>query len=116
MTLPLYMDHHVPSAITLGLRRRGVDVTTTQEDEATQFDDETLLERATQLGRVLYSQDRDLLRIARRRLGTGQDFSGLIYAHQLNITIGKAIRDLELMAGVLDLEDMRNQIEFIPLR
>ena len=53
MTLRFYMDHHVPSAITQGLRQRGIDVLTAHEDGAAQFDDEQLLERATQLGRTL---------------------------------------------------------------
>jgi hypothetical protein len=34
MSLALYMDHHVPRAITIGLRLRGVDVLTAYEDGA----------------------------------------------------------------------------------
>jgi hypothetical protein len=64
---------------------------------------------------VLFSQDRDLLRIANEQLGSGRDFNGLVYAHQLSITIGQAIRDLELLAQVFDLKEMRNRIEFLPL-
>ena len=52
----LYMDHHVPSAITEGLRRRGVDVLTAADDESATLDDESLLDRATALDRVLFSQ------------------------------------------------------------
>ena len=63
----LYMDHHVPSAITEGLRKRGVDVLTAEEDGAARLDDDPLLDRATSLGRVLFSQDQDLLAIAHRR-------------------------------------------------
>lgn len=109
------MDHHVPGPITEGLRRRDVDVVTAHEDGAAELDDEALLERATHLERVLFSQDRDLLVIANQWLEIGREFSGLIYAHQLNITIGRAVRDLELLAQVLDPEDMRNHIEFLPL-
>jgi len=54
------MDVHVRWAITAGLRRRGVDVLTVQEDGAARFEDPALLDRATQLGRVLVSQDDDL--------------------------------------------------------
>ncbi len=32
MPIALYMDHHVPRAITLGLRLREVDVLTAYED------------------------------------------------------------------------------------
>ena len=109
------MDHHVPAAITAELQRRGIDVLTAQEDGSGQLDDDLLLERARQLDRVLFSQDRDLLRIANERLGSGHDFNGLVYAHQLSITIGQAIRDLELIAQALDPEDMRNHVEFLPL-
>ena len=115
MSIRLYMDHHIPGPITESLRRRGIDVVTAHEDGAAKFEDNALLERATQLGRVLFSQDRDLLVIANHWLETGREFSGLIYAHQLNITIGRAVRDLELLVQVLAPEDMRNHIEFLPL-
>ena len=38
----------------------------------------------------------------------------LVYAHQLGVTIGQAIRDLELITYALAPADMRNRIEFIP--
>jgi hypothetical protein len=109
------MDHHVPTAISTELRRRGVDVLTAQEDGSDRLDDDLLLERAGQLGRVLFSQDRDLLRIAHEWLQAGRDFNGVVYAHQLSITIGQAIYDLELISQALDPEDARNQIAFLPL-
>ncbi len=89
------MNHHVPAAITRGLRRRDVDVITALEDEAATMNDEQLLMRSTNLGRVLFSQDEDLLSVTRTWQNTGREFSGLVYAHQLEITIGKAVRDLE---------------------
>jgi Domain of unknown function (DUF5615) len=109
------MDHHVHAAITEGLRRRGVDVITAQGDGAAEFEDERLLQRATQLGRVLFSQDKDLLILTDQWLQAGIEFSGWVYAHQLSVTIGQAVRDLELIAKTLDLQDTRNRIEFIPL-
>ena len=115
MSLRLYMDHHVHATITEGLRRRGIDVTTAHEDGAAELDDDQLLARATQLGRTLFSQDRDLLVLTEQWLRTGRTFAGLIYAHQLGITIGQAIRDLDLIAQALDSEDIQNRIEFIPL-
>ena len=60
MSVALYMDVQVRWAITAGLRRRGVDVLTPQQDGAARFEDPALLDRATQLGRVLVSQDDDL--------------------------------------------------------
>jgi hypothetical protein len=109
------MDHHINAAITAGLRRRGVDVLTAYEDGAAEAGDEDLLTRATQLNRALFSQDVDLLRLADQWLQVGREFAGLVYAHQLAITVGQAVRDLALLAQVLDPEDMRNRIEFLPL-
>ena len=58
MPIRLYMDQHMPRAITIGLRLRGVDVLTAFDDGASQFDDAALLDRAGELGRVLFSQRR----------------------------------------------------------
>ena len=114
MSVPLYMDHHVQAAITDGLRRRGVDVITCLEDGTDQLDDERILERATELGRAVFTQDDDVLALADQWLENGRDFAGVIYAHQLGITIGQAIRDLELIATVLEPDEIRNRIEFLP--
>jgi hypothetical protein len=62
LSVALYMDVHVRRAVTAALRLRSVDVLTAQEDGAAEFDDGQLLRRATELGRVLFSQDEDLLR------------------------------------------------------
>lgn len=55
------MDVQVPLAITEGLRRRGVDVVTAQEDGSGLLEDPELLDRATVLGRLLFTQDEDFL-------------------------------------------------------
>jgi hypothetical protein len=47
------MDVHVKTAIAAGVRRRGIDVITAQENGATRLEDVSLLDRATALGRVL---------------------------------------------------------------
>jgi hypothetical protein len=96
------MDVHVRRAVTEGLRRRGVDVLTAQEDGCDRLPDSALLDRALQLDRATFSQDDDMLREAKRRQQSGEPFSGVIYCHQLRITTGQAIRDLELIAKVYE--------------
>jgi len=44
MSIGLYMDVHIPKAITIGLRLRGVDVLTAQEDGAITLPDADLLD------------------------------------------------------------------------
>jgi hypothetical protein len=45
----------------------------------------------------------------------GRDFSGVIYGRQLGITIGRAIDEIELLLTVLSADEMRNQVQFLPL-
>ncbi len=67
MSVKLYMDVHIKRAVTVGLRVRGVDFLTAQENGAAELEDPALLDRATELKRVLFSQDDDLLREANNR-------------------------------------------------
>ena len=114
MTVALYMDVHVHRAITTGLRLREADVLTAQEDGYRTADDDRLLSRATELQRVLFTQDEDLLAEAKRRQEEGIPFTGVIYAHQLRITIGRCVNDLELIAKVGEPEELANRVEYLP--
>ncbi len=116
MSVALYLDVHVRAAVTEGLRLRGVDVLTAQEDGADEMDDPDLLDRARDLGRVVFTQDQDFLQEAQRRQVSGKPFAGVIYAHQLHVTIGQCVNDLELLAKVYDPEDMAANVEYLPLK
>jgi hypothetical protein len=116
VSVSLYMDVHVHNAITLGLRRCGVTVFTAQEDGARRFVDPVLLDRATALGCVLFSQDADLLSEAARRQQSGEFFAGVIYAHQTRVSIRQCIEDLTLLAQVAEPEDFVNRVEYLPLK
>lgn len=109
------MDEQVPFAITAGLRRRGVDVLTAQEDGRRRTPDPALLDRAADLGRVMFTMDDDLLAEATRRLRAGESFAGVVYAHQPHVSIGKCVGDLEVIAGASDPADWMNRVEYLPL-
>ncbi|HAG84476.1 MAG TPA: hypothetical protein DCL61_25800 [Cyanobacteria bacterium UBA12227] len=115
MTIALYMDEQVPKPITTGLRQRGVDVLTVQEDNHTGVLDPILLDRATELGRVIFSQDDDFLTEAHRRQAEGINFAGVIYTHQRNVSIGDCVRDLEVIAKASNPEDCANCVYYLPL-
>ena len=116
MAIRYFMDHHVRRAVSEGLRLREVEVLTAFEDNSHRVSDSELLDRATELGRVLFTQDDDLLAEARSRQERAKFFSGLVYAHQLKVAIGGAIDDLELIAKVCEPEEMANRVEYLPLR
>lgn len=115
MPIAFYMDHHVPRAITLGLRLRGVEVITAYEDGISDLEDPALLDRAGELGRVLFTRDDDLLAEATKRQIDGIPFRGVIYAHQLRVSIGTCVQDLEIIAKAGEPEDLTNGIMFLPL-
>lgn len=110
------MDVHVRRPVTTGLRRREVEVMTAQDDGTSRWDDDELLDRAMTVGRVLFTQDDDLLQEAARRQRRGQAFAGVIYAHQQNITVRRTIEDLELIAKVCEPSELANRVVFLPLK
>ena len=105
----------MPVAIAVGLRQRQIDVLTAQEDGRADWDDDRLLERAVELGRVVFTQERDFLVLAADWQRQHRDFAGMVYGHQLRVTIGGAVHNLELIATLISLDDMRNRVEFLPL-
>jgi hypothetical protein len=115
LSLKFYMDHNVHAGITDGLRNRGVDCLTAQEDGKASAADPDILLRAFQLGCVVFTQDVDFLGITKEWINSKREFGGVIYARQMGITIGQAIRDLELFAKTLEPEEMRNSLQWIPL-
>lgn len=74
-----------------------------------------MLDRATELGRVLFSQDTDLLREASLRQQSGEPFAGVIYAEQSVVPIGQCIQDLELIARAAQPQEFMNTVYFLPL-
>ena len=116
MPIPFYRDVHVPDAVTTGLRRRSLDVLTSQLDGTRTFDDASLLSRSTELGRVLFTQDSDLLRIAQERQEAGTAFAGVVFAHQNGGSIGQVVEDLFLLATYCDPDELANKVTYLPLR
>lgn len=115
MSLAIYMDVHVPAAITRGLRRRAVEVLTAQEDGAAELPDPPLLDRVTTLGHILFTRDQDLLKEAAARLGKGERFATVVFAGQLEVSIGRCVADLEVIAKAAEPQEAVNQIVYLPL-
>jgi hypothetical protein len=110
------MDVHVPYAITIALRLRGVDVLTAQEDKSHELEDADLLDRASSLGRILFTRDDDLLREGALRQEKGGSFVGIVYAHQLSVSVGQCVVDLELVTKASDPDEWISRLEYLPLK
>jgi hypothetical protein len=59
--------------------------------------------------------DEDLLAVAADWIRSGRRFTGVVYAHQLQIMIGQAVRDLELLVSVYEADDIENRVERLPI-
>jgi hypothetical protein len=102
--------------ITSQLRERAVDLLTSEQDGTRELSDSALLDRATFLGRVLFTRDADLIAEGVMRQRSGVTFSGLVYAHQLRVSIGQSVADLELIAKTGDPMEWINRLEYLPLK
>jgi len=115
MSVPFYMDVHVPQPITVQLRRLGVDVLTAIEDGTRELSDAELLERARTLGRLVFTQDIRFRALAEDWQRQGRPFAGLIFGHHLRGTIGQFVKDLELIARASQSGEWLNVVEYLPL-
>ena len=115
MAVGLFTDVHVDLAITMQLRRRGVDVLTAQDDGSDQLQDDDLLLRAASLGRVLFTHDIRFMAMAYDWQRLGKAFAGLVFGHPMHCSIGKMVADLEIIAKATDAGDWVNIVERLPL-
>lgn len=112
MTLRLYADECVDARIVAGLRRRGIDIVTAAEEDLLGAHDDTHLQRASELDRVVVSNDQDFLRLAHQRAEGGADHPGLLFILP-RTPIGNAVRSIALVSQAKTPEDLRNWIEWI---
>jgi hypothetical protein len=115
MPVPLYTDVHVPQAIVDQLRRRGVDVLTTHDDDADTVEDEKLLERTTALGRVMFTQDVRFRAMAEDWQRAGRRFAGLIFGPQSGGTIGQYVNDLEVISMSTEPAEWEGVVQWLPM-
>jgi hypothetical protein len=109
------MDENIERAVTDGLRERGIDVLTAQEDGHAQTSDAIVFDRADARGRLLVSEDTDMLREVTSRLRSGKSFTGVVFWHQQTLPIGTVISDLELLSRAGTQVDVRDQLIYLPL-
>lgn len=108
-TIRFHLDENVSNAIADGLRRRGIDVTTTPEEGLIAASDEVQITFALSQSRVFVTHDDDFLGLHR----SGMEHTGIAYCDQNRRSIGETLRSLILIWEALEVEDMHNQLEFL---
>jgi predicted nuclease of predicted toxin-antitoxin system len=104
-----FFDQHVQHAIAEGLRLRGADVLTAQDAGRCGRADSDQLQFATAEGRVLVTYETDFLVLA----ATGLQHAGIAWSDATKYSIGQMIQVLTLLHGVLDLDEMKNHVEYL---
>ena len=115
MTASLYMDHNVVRAVTEGCRDMGLNVLTAFEDGWHERSDVDILERAGALGRVVFTQDTDFIILTTERQTGGVSFPGVVFGKHGSMSVRKVINDLALICHTLTIEELKNQLIWLPL-
>lgn len=108
-TIRFHLDEHCPRAIAEGLRREGVDVTTTPEAGMLGAADVDHLAYAFNEKRVVFTQDQDFLRLHT----AGAAHFGIAYRRKDTYNIGEIIQGLLLIWDYYDVEDLSGRIEYL---
>jgi hypothetical protein len=84
-TIRFHLDEHVAHAVADGLRRLGIDVTTSTDANLLGASDAEQIAYGLAEGRIIFSQDDDLLALA----AAGVRHAGLAYCHQTARSVGQ---------------------------
>ena len=108
-TIRFHLDENCPRALAAGLRRRGIDVTSTPEAGLLEVTDEVQTAHALSEGRVIFTQDEDFLAIH----ASGTPHPGIAYCKKDTRSIGEIIRGLILIWEVYEPNDIAGRIEYL---
>jgi predicted nuclease of predicted toxin-antitoxin system len=108
-TIQFHLDENCHRAIAEGLRRRGVDVTTTPGAGLLTAADEEQLAYCLEHGRIVFTQDRDFLRLH----AAGTSHSGIVYCDKDTRSIGEIIQGLVLIWETIEPAQMARHVEFL---
>jgi len=104
-----HLDESVSHAVAIGLRQRGVEVTTATDAGLVGASDPKHLEYARSENRVAVSHDSDFLRLHAK----GVSHAGIAYCHQRNRSIGQIVNSLTLLWRIKDAEDLKDVVTFL---
>ena len=108
-TMRFHLDEHMAHAVATGLRRRGLDVTTTVEARLLGFPDVDQISFAREENRVIVTQDADFLRLHQ----AGIPHVGIVFLPSGAHDIGELVRFLCLMHDCVPAEEMVNIVEYL---
>ena len=104
-----HCDEHIDPAIASGLRRRGIDVTTTADAGLLGATDEQHLEFARAQQRLVITKDTDFLRLS----ASGEEHHGIGFCEQGTRTIGQMLTSLVHIYEELTPAEVKNRVIYL---
>ncbi len=93
--LKFYFDTHIPKAVAIQLRSRGIEVVRCEEVDLAEADDVEHLEYATARGLTLVSHDLDFPNIHAEWSHQGLHHAGIVkFSRQFHGNVGKLVTEL----------------------
>lgn len=108
-TIRFHLDECCDPAIAEGLRRRHIDVTTSQQVGLRTAEDEQQAAYGLAEGRVILTHDADFLRLQ----AAGVPHAGIAFCQKDALGIGEIIKFLVLVWEVCEPEELANRVEFL---
>ena len=108
-TIRFHLDEWCDPAIADGLRRRNIDVTTSQEVGLLRAMDEQQAAHGLAERRVVLTHDVDFLQLQ----SGGVPHAGIAFCHKDTLGIGEIIKRLVLVWEIYEPEEMTGRVEYL---
>jgi predicted nuclease of predicted toxin-antitoxin system len=110
-----YLDHQVHGYVGPALRQLGIDCLTAEEDGRADQADEVLLARASTLGRVLISYDKDFYALHAAWLSDGRRHGGIIRVRKGDYSPARLLGELALILLASHSGELESTLTHVPL-
>jgi hypothetical protein len=104
-----HLDEHVDPVVAEGLRRRGIDVTTTVEVNLEHATDEVQLAYSHTEGRIIVTRDKGFLVLDAQ----GVPHSGIAFWHSKRKSVGRLVNDLTILFRTTTAGEMVGRVQFL---
>jgi predicted nuclease of predicted toxin-antitoxin system len=108
-TIRFHLDECCDPAIADGLRRRGIDITTSHEAGLIEAEDEQQARYGLAETRVVFTHDADFLRLQAACV----PHAGIVFRAKDTLGLGEIIRRLILIWEIYEPHEMVNRVEYL---
>lgn len=104
-----YLDENIAPTVAEQLRQHDIDIITVRDLGQLGDSDVNHLHRASDMNRVLCTQDTDFLRLATEWM----NHAGIMFISHRKASVGDIVRGLRLLHNENNAEQMQGQVHFL---